>query len=159
MRTFSRFVLSMFVLFALTVLVVPALAAPVQINERVPFELPTFNACTGEEVTLTGEAHLLGHLVEDSSGSIHFQAVVSLHLSGVGTEGTRYISSGTANLVESNIEATGNGAVEGTAVVNAYLISRGSTSNSLDSIRTHVTINANGELTAGFLREESKCVG
>jgi len=149
----------MFVLFALTVLVVPALAAPVQINERVPFELPTFNACTGEEVTLTGEAHFLGHLVEDSSGSVHLQALVSLHLSGVGTEGTRYVSSGTANVVDNNTEATGNGAVEGTGVVNAYLISNGSTTNSLDSIRTHITINANGELTAGFLREESTCVG
>src|SRR5206468_3354990 len=50
-----RLVLSMVVLFALTALVVPAHASPVDINQRAPIALTTLNACTGEIVTVTGE--------------------------------------------------------------------------------------------------------
>src|SRR4051812_49393606 len=68
----GRLVLSMFVLLALTVLAVPAHAGPItQINTRAPIEFLTVNACTGEEVSITGEVHLLGQLVEDGSGSLH----------------------------------------------------------------------------------------
>src|SRR5258706_2970892 len=74
----SRRMLSMFVLFALTVLVVPVHAEPVQINMRAPFELLTVNACTGEEVMITGETHLLGHLVEAKGGSVHIRAMSRL---------------------------------------------------------------------------------
>jgi hypothetical protein len=156
----GRLVLSMVVLLALTGLVIPAHAGPItQINLRAPFELLTVNTCTGEEVTITGETHLLGHLVEDESGSSHIRALVHLQGTGVGEAGTRYVISGTGNVASNNTEATGNGAVEGTAVVNASLISNGSMVNSLDRLFTHVTVNANGELTAGVLREESKCVG
>jgi hypothetical protein len=64
-----------------------------------------------------------------------------------------------ANVTSNNTEANGNGAQAGTGVVTANLISRGSTANSVDRLLTHITVNANGELTAGFIREESKCVG
>jgi hypothetical protein len=154
----GRLVLAIFVLFALTMLVAPAHAGT-QINVRAPFELLTFNACTGEVVTITGETHLLGHLVEDKSGSSHIRALVRLQGTGVGEQGTRYVLSGTGTVASNNTEDTGNGALAGTAVVNASLISNGSTANSLDRLLTHVTINANGEFTAAVLREESKCVG
>jgi hypothetical protein len=153
-----RLVLFMTVLFALTMLVVPAHAGT-EVNMWAPFEVLTLNACTGEVVLITGKTHLVGHLVDDGSGSRHIQATVSIKGTGVGEAGTPYTLTGIGLVRANNADDTGNGAQAGTAILTARLISKGSTTNSTDRMLTHLTITANGELTVAVLREESKCVG
>jgi hypothetical protein len=159
-RGVGRLVLSMLVLLALTILVVPAHAEPpTKINERGPFELHVSSDCTGEEVTITGEAQILGHAVEDSSGGSHVLAKVTLKGTGVSEAGTRFVFSLMGNVESNNFEYTGNGAIEATVHESGMLISNGSKSNEIVRVLAHVTANANGELTANVLQEEVKCVG
>jgi hypothetical protein len=154
----GRLVLAIVMLFALTVLVVPAHAGT-QINLRVPFELYVSSDCNGEAVTITGEAHLLANFVEDKSGGSHILGRLSLKGSGVSEQGTQYVFSSMVNVQSNNFLETGNGAIEGTNVTNALLISHGSTVNEVVRIIYHVTANANREITVQVLHEETKCVG
>jgi hypothetical protein len=111
--------------------------------ETFSVSFTTESPCTGEDVTVTG----VGHRV----GGDHFR----YELSGVGTSGATYQIF--------SIDNEGNHGTRRTAVstlATAFRFVREGGSGDDDFIGhsiVHLTVNANGELTANFVVGESRC--
>jgi len=146
-------VLLMVVVFATTVL---AKAEVEKINGKWEIEPWVFwNWCTGEDVELSGTVHMNGRFVTDSVGGFHFKWLWNEHLVGVGLEsGTEYI----ANVTEDGqFNEKGDFPFEETGIVTVTLVSKGEEPNLILKGRFHITVNANGDLTAYFDEWEPVC--
>jgi len=135
----------------LFVFIASGLAKPVgQINEK--FNVPTitiYNPCIEEDVELTGTCHLNGQLLIDAAEGFHLKAHVNVHLTGVGDEyDTKYIANGIANLM---LKCKYGSADILTGMIKIQLISKGQAANATLTIKVHVTLNANGDVTAVIL--------
>jgi hypothetical protein len=127
-------------------------------SERVPLNTATFNPCTGELVTLAGYLHLLTHTTVDEQGGVHLQSHVNpQQVSGTSTSGTEYRAVG-KNRTESNT-FSGGLPVEVTHVRTFNFISTDATDNFLLHETIHITINANGEVTAVVENVTTECRG
>jgi hypothetical protein len=140
-----------------------AQATTVTSNETVPVNQLAINTCTepDEFVLLTGELHLLSHITEDANGGLHVQTHFQPKGGGLsGTaegSGTQYKAVGVTR--EGFYIAPGEESRETTFVSRFQLISNGPSDNFLVEFTTHVTVNANGEVTAVVDDAEIKCVG
>jgi len=66
--------------------------AEVQLNERMPVSGTFFDECTGEDIQITGEAHLMGSITTTKDGRMRRHAHVNLHGTAVGlTSGNEYV--------------------------------------------------------------------
>lgn len=137
--------------------------AEILFNENIPidgfllfsYDCPEPEEDEGEWVVLEGAVHLLiqGKMTPRAHLGIHLNAQ---GISGVGqTTGLQYQGNGAANLT---INADDLDPLIVTAVVNANLISHGPDDNRKLKIRIHITINANGEITAVVKDIEAECV-
>ena len=151
--------------FAATVLMAlggsPAWAAPAT-SSTATFELPlsstVINPCNGETVAWQGTAHFAIHRTvtstgrETLSGEVNFQGV-----SGQGSLGNAYRMVDTATF-----EMTPSGdrtPSEFTTTAAFLFVSQGPAPNFVARTTYHVTIDANGELTASVIEITSECRG
>lgn len=105
-----------------------------------------WNACTGEYVLVSGDFHLIVRRVTASSGHVTFRVLSHANVTGIGaTTGMEYVSNEVLNL-------TRTGSPDGAAVFQLEFrintISKGSAPNAAGYMRLHMTVNAQGEVTA-----------
>lgn len=118
---------------------------------------PAQATCTGEPIRVGGEVHLVAHVTVDEHGG----GVVVLHSNLQGASGTGLLS-GTAYEVVTVGNRHGE-AVYGslpqtfTTQVRSLVVAPGGQNNFAMTNAFHVTINANGELTALVSDFSSEC--
>lgn len=118
-------------------------------NVRVPIDIFVFVPCAaggaGEEVILSGTLHLLSHTTFDNRGGFHAkfhaqpQGVTGLGL----TTGDTYQGTGVTQ-----DQFNGTVGSEFTFVNNFNIIGQGPGNNAMIHETFHVTVNANGQVTA-----------
>jgi hypothetical protein len=140
------------------------LAKPAQAQmqrERVPVEFDFFNTCTGETIIFEGTVQVFFDFKEDANGGIHTQGHAHLHGQGVGlTSGDKYVLNETQNNHQNFRVPLESGAANFHITQSLRVIHQGPGTpgdDFLTKILLHVTINANGEVTADVLRVESEC--
>jgi len=118
-------------------------------NVSFPIDLIFFIPCAaggaGENVHVTGEIHDLLHITLDGRGGFHLEA----HQNAQGVRGTG-LTTGDKYQVTGMFHFSSNGKVglEETLVNNLHFIGKGSGSNFLLHQTYHITVNANGTVTA-----------
>ena len=130
----------------------PARAETETINERFPIALLVFVPCAdegaGELVLLEGTLHSLFHITINGNNfkiKIHDQPQ---GISGTGlTTGDKYQATGVTQQTFGGSFV--NGQFSDTFVNNFRIIGQGPGNNFLLHENLHITLNANGELTAG----------
>ena len=137
----------------ITVLLVPtsALAAAESFTASVKFPIdilvfvPCANGGAGEEVQLTGSLHDVFHMTFTSNGSVIVSASDNPQgVSGYGlTTGAKYQGTGITHFKFGIQKGS-----EDTFVNNFRIIGQGSGNNYLLHENLHITVNANGMLTA-----------
>ena len=135
--------------FVLTALMTCVLHAAVTTDVRVPVNIPVFIPCAaggaGELAVLQGNLHVLLRFTVSASGTIH----AAMHfqpqgISGVGqTTGDKYQATG---VTQQEVNLTIGG--EETFINNFRIIGQGNGNNFLIHQTFHITINANGNVTA-----------
>lgn len=152
----------------LIALVLGALAVPVSAGAdgtalttiyRTPIDGVTSSSCSPQEpIAFGGRYQSVFHYTLDASGVAHFSGAVSS--TGVGTglvTGTSYRFSGTSSS-STNTPLTGF-PYHNTFTDAFLLVSGGPGDNLLMHVTTHVTIDANGTLTAEVTNISFDCVG
>jgi hypothetical protein len=144
---------------AVNAFVVSATAAqPFTRVEEIPVDETVFVPCaaggTGEEVHLTGKLHHLVHFIINSTGGVHFKFQSSDQgITGTGlTTGDKYHRTGATNS-EFNAKVG-----EETTVVDSFqVIGQGNGNNFLVHVTLHITVNANGTVTAEVFDFSVEC--
>jgi hypothetical protein len=119
-------------------------------SASVPIEIVTFVPCAadgaGELVALSGSLHLLSHFTEDGAGGFHVMNEANPQgVSGTGlTTGDTYHGTG---VTRSNFNAHGL-PFNQTFVNNFRIIGEEPGNNFMVHQNLHITVNANGEMTA-----------
>jgi len=130
----------------------PAGGAVLQ-NITLPLSSIRSQDCTGELVQFGGELHLVA-LLENAgtvAGHLNYQGVTATGL----TSGTIYRATSVDNF---RIDLGGSSPQDVTSTRNIHLVGPGSGDNLLVQIVTHLTVNANGEVTASVEKALSVCV-
>jgi hypothetical protein len=157
----SRKILALMITLVLAaVTAFPAYAQAFTITERViePFET-TVPACNGEDVTVSGELLLISHTTIDAGGGIHSTfTLVPGEVRGVGSvTGIQYKAVGGQR---DHFNADADFAPLNETFTSMFnLVSQGGTDNLQIKATFHMTINANGEVTAFVDRFSAECVG
>jgi hypothetical protein len=103
------------------------------------------NACTGENVLVSGTYNLIVRMVTTSSGETQFRVHVSGNVTGIGaTTGTVYQSNEFTNLTQI---AGPNGSAVFHFRFQTQSVSRGPLANSTGVIQIQLTVNANGTVS------------
>ena len=112
---------------------------------KIPVDFNLFIPCAGEEVRLTGKLHLLIHVTLDNAGGFHSNLRANPQgITGTGlTTGDKYQSTGASN-TQFNTKV-GN---EETFVFIFNFIGQGNGNKLMVHVTHHVTVNANGIVTA-----------
>jgi hypothetical protein len=154
---FRGFLLALTMLVVARAVAVDAQATTFTQRFTVPFSLDDFNPCTGEPVILSGELRIKTHTTIDSNGDIHATfSLVPQHVIGEGASGSTYravgghrehINYGTGSPLTFTLTDTFN------------LISQGGGDNYTAFTLSHVTVNANGVVTADTFLIRAECRG
>jgi len=144
-----RKLIALLALTSLATLWMPGTAlAAVQENFSFPVEGIEFKDVCGEDLTHTaGRLHVLITYTENTnriSGMMHFQPQGAKIVDG---SGRTYSGTG-VEMFRFNEPRNEQGAVNLTHISSFKLIGHGGAPNLLEQIVTHVTFNANGEVTA-----------
>jgi hypothetical protein len=116
-----------------------------QFEVSFPVFVPCANAGAGEFVVLSGTQHQLFHLTTDDQGGLHLKSTIqSQGISGIGlTTGDKYQGTGPSQS-ETNITVGSQ-----QTLINSFkVIGQGPGNNFLVQQTTHITVTANGDLTA-----------
>jgi hypothetical protein len=153
-----RKLIALLALTSLATLGTPGTAlAAVEENFSFPVEGIVFEDVCGQDLTHTsGQLHVLITHTENKnrvSGMMHFQPQGAKI---VDEDGRTYSGTG-VEVFRFNEPREENGAVNFTHVSSFKLIGHGDAPNLLEQIVTHVTINANGEVTAEVEFESVQC--
>jgi hypothetical protein len=153
-ETIRRFVLGALGALGVALVWLSLMSAPLwaATSTTIPLDGIRSGDCTGEDVELSGTIHLVSQLQSDGSevGHINYQGV-----SGVGlTSGTTYRSSSVDNF---RLAAPFPSDI--TSVRSLRLISPGPEDDLLVRFLFHITVNANGEITAEVEDVNFECVG
>jgi hypothetical protein len=124
-------------------------------NFSFPFEFQGFNPCNGEEIEFNGRFSGTVTEVVQPSGQIRVAAHQLLTAQGVGTTGNRYSFSDTLN--STFFFAPDNAPTVYTQITVDNVISEGNAPNFLLHSTNHLTINANGEVTASTFEGWAEC--
>lgn len=111
---------------------------------------------SGDTIALSGDLHVQSHWSSDGNGGVH----VELHFNpqgvvGVGSNGDTYRGTGVTRS-QFNVAADGF-PFTSTFVNNFRIIGQGSGNNLMVHQVSHLTINANGDLTASVGSTEVDC--
>ncbi len=149
MRRVIQVGLFLIILVAFVIAPIQAQATTVTTSFKEPLDMPAFIPCanggTGESVWLSGYLHVLFHTTLDGSGGFHTKA----HFNPQGVRGTGMVTG-------DKYQGTGvtqdkfNGKVgdQSTYINNFRIIGQGAGNNYLAHETFHITVNANGEVTA-----------
>lgn len=128
------------------------------VNVSIPTTIIVFVPCAnggaGETVTLTGDLHVLMNITFDNAGGVHVKEHFQPQgISGVGDiTGAKYQATGVTQ-----DEFNAKFGYEETFVNNFRIIGQGRGNNFLVHEVFHVTINANGDVTAFFDHFSADC--
>jgi hypothetical protein len=130
--------------------------AAVVMNNKVPFLIAPFIPCVPEFALLNGNLHVLITSEVDSNGGTHFKSHFQPQgISGEGSvTGNKYQGTG---VTQSHTNTHTSLASETTFVNNFRIIGPGPGNNLLVHTTFHVTVNANGEVTADVLNTSVEC--
>ena len=127
-------------------------ATPTTSSTTVPFISEKYNSCSNELVVLSGEEHILLHSTVDTSGGLHFTIEMNIdQVRGLGlSSGTSYVGTSASSDTGHNIIGRGSfvGPAEMTATNEFNMISKGAQPNFLAHLTSHITVNAQGQVTA-----------
>lgn len=157
-RTFARVLL---LLAAAAALVFQGAAAAPQAstitdNMTIPVEFFAIS-CTGEEVVINGESHVVFHATGTPSGHGVERLHINFQLSGESASGTRYVVNET---VDSTQTRDADGAPSTfTSVSHLNAISQDGSDNLRVRTVIHTTVNANGEITSTTFEFTTECNG
>ena len=138
-------------------LVLPLMAANL-INMDIPVTESVFDPCSNEVVDLLGSAHLVGDGTVNNN-TVHVIAQVSEQLTGTGeASGASYRVNATAH-AEFNIDVdpVTNTGEETFPLATEQLIGQGNVPNANVQLFIHVTVNADGTLTASIDHIRASC--
>jgi hypothetical protein len=149
---------------AVGLLTLALLAKPAQAQtqrERVPVEFDFLNPCTGETILFRGTVQVFFEEKQDANGGSHFQVHAHLHGQGVGlTSGDKYVLNETQNNHQNFRVPSESGAANFHITQSLRVIRQGQDMLGDDfqsEFLLHLTINANGDVTADVVRTESQC--
>jgi hypothetical protein len=136
---------------------VHAQATTVKDTVTVPF-YDVLHSCTQEEVEITGEFRITVTTTIDASGGMHATIhYLRRNVRGVGQYGTQYKSVSSIR-EHANVDAD-EAPLNYSFTSFVYLISQGGSDNLKAKVRSHLTVNANGEITAFVDEPQVECVG
>jgi hypothetical protein len=144
-------------LLALVLALVPATAsAAVVTNVRIPLDITVASPCNGDVIAVTGVIHLLASSTSDGAGGFHLTFMDNVsQVTGAGSvSGATYHGVGGDWFSGS---ARPPFPVEFTATDVFGLISTGSAPNFVVTDTFHITVNADGTLTANVARLSIAC--
>ena len=151
----SKLVLAIVGLTSVGAILVPTYAAQtITTVEKIPVDFNLFIPCVEEEVHLTGKVHLLSHVTLDNAGGAHVKLQENNQgISGTGlTTGDKYQSTGASNFqFNTKVED------EETFVFIFNFIGQGNGNKLLVHLTHHVTVNANGIVTAEVEKMSIEC--
>jgi len=117
-----------------------------------------WNPCEGEGVRITGSVHITSNIIRDANG----KTLRTFHRNYQGVVGEG-LSSGTIYRVQRNVKRTRNNwNASGSAQVNSIVVAlrfvaQGSNKSYTLRLKTHLTINANGERVVNFSDFSIEC--
>jgi hypothetical protein len=135
-----------------------ATLAEVITNDRIPFTISVFVPCAnggaGEIVDLSGTLHVVFHVTVDSDSGFHSKSHSQPQgVTGIGQiTGAKYQATGVTQ-----DQFNGKVGSEFTYVNNFRIIGQGPGNNFLVHQNVHVTVNANGEVTANVDNFRAEC--
>jgi hypothetical protein len=135
----------------------PALAAMIS-NQDFPTVGTDVNPCTGETFTYSGFFHVLTHATTTSDGSTHFGVDENSNVQGVDATGTRYVENGTESFTLIRQAGAPTPQVFEFPTTDE-IISKGAAPNFYFHALTHITVNANGDVTASIDSISTSCQG
>jgi hypothetical protein len=126
--------------------------------QNQPFNFDVGPACNGDDVSVTGKISIVEHEFTSTDGTEHFEARETVHGTGIGSpSGQNYIFNATAS-DEANVSTSDTGE-ETDVPLRFQLIAQGGGENLYVTVFFHVTVDANGNITAYIDREEINCHG
>ena len=151
----SRLFKAAWLALALAVLPATASAAVVQ-NVQVPLSVTVFSPCTGDIIPVSGFIHLVASSTNDGSGGFHVTVMDNVsQVSGVGSvTGATYHGVGGDWF---SLNARPPFPFEATQTDVFGLISAGAAPNLVVTDTFHVTVNADGTITANVARFNVAC--
>jgi hypothetical protein len=147
-------VLTLVVVFVVGIATLPMQAA-VTTNTSIPITLFVDIPCAGELVVLNGPLHILSSVTFDSAGGFHMLGHFQPQgISGLGqTTGAKYQATGETEF-QTNAKAV---PFETSFVNNFKIIGQGPGNNLLIHENMHLTVNANGTVTAVIDNTSVEC--
>jgi hypothetical protein len=144
------------VLALLLAFTIPAQAAVVT-NTSIPISLPVYIPCVPESVTLTGNLHVLTSVTVDGNSGLHVDILANPQgISGTGSvTGDKYQGTGETR-TGFNVGPAGF-PFETTFVNNFKIIGQGTGNNYIVHDTIHLTIDANGNVTATVTNTSVDC--
>jgi len=150
----ALFVLAALALAGCALIAAPGASADAAVSETAPFIYPGFNSCTGEAFSGTGTIHFVMSDRLSSSGALQHHLLATIDgLQAVTPLGKRYVVQDTFSE-----EFVFSGASEETFAITAHYIRVGEDGTFIlgddfyEYLRTHITANANGMVTAFDVR-------
>lgn len=117
----------------------------------------TVRACSGERVHLSGQVLLIDHFFRGPNGRRHDNfTLVPRHVIGTSSSGVTYHAVGG---LRETFNVTSGGAFTDTFTTQFIVVSENGDGNTLIVETFHITVAANGELTALFDHFQARCVG
>lgn len=128
----------------------------VVLNEVIPLAF-TVAACD-ELVDMSGTEHIVISETNSSNGNYHYHVHQNIKLQGIGqTSGAKYQAQATAqdrvNLTQGGDGCCGNASI----VIQVKIIGQGKATDYHAKQLTHITVNANGDVTAFIDKFEVEC--
>ncbi len=124
--------------------------AATYINERVPESGVLVNPCTGEPIVYEGFVHVVGTAGVSANGQAHFIGHITSHLRGVSPSGTKYeiVSVSSDHEVFDSFDFEPQNFTS-TGTSNIIRLGEDSPEDDVKGhFIFHLTINANGQVTA-----------
>jgi|SRR5215469_17277931 len=140
-------------LFALLLLVAVNAAASV-VNVSIPISGALISPCNGATITYSGSDHSVFSIMSDGAGGFHVVEHDNIHVTATDDQGNSYVG-------DQSVNNTFNArvGVENTFLFTLTLITQGSAPNVQQIFVSHITINANGTVTAFFTHVGANCPG
>ena len=152
-RLVSTGISSLIAVFCALLLVMPALAATVA-NVTIPISGTVLNPCNGEAVAFSGTDHFTARVTLDNGGGFHLGLHDNIHVTAIGDQGNTYVGN-----QEDNFVFNGKVGEEETNQLTFSEISNGSAPNFIVHALFHITVNANGNVTAFVDNFTAECRG
>ena len=136
--------------------IAPGAQAAVQVNTTVPFDISLPIPCNGDTVDASGPVHIVSALTINGN---NFSMVSHANAAGISgtseTTGAKY--RGTGVTTDNFGGSFTNGQFRETIVNRFDFIGQGSAPSFTDDETFHMTVNANGTITASFDKATVSC--